>query len=102
MAMAEAVLRPDRNDASIEAGPGGCLRDMTEPTLRLAIRTTNDSSFAVVDARSNRVLRDGFATWQQAGELVEAIYLRRETIKPHQSNNQRVASGCHRPAPTVW
>jgi hypothetical protein len=58
---------------------------MTASMRRLAIRTTNDSSFAVVDARSNRVLRDGFATWQQAGELVEAIYLGREAIIPSRS-----------------
>ena len=53
---------------------------MTEPILRLAIRTTDDRSFAVVDARKNCVIKDGFATWQQAGELVEAIYLAGEII----------------------
>jgi hypothetical protein len=55
---------------------------MTEPMLRLAIRTTGESSFAVVDARSNRVLKDGFATWQQASQLVEAIYLGRQIVTP--------------------
>jgi hypothetical protein len=55
---------------------------------RLVIHTIGGSSFAVIDTRDgNHIVKEGFKTWQQAREFVEAIYLEHGIILPRESNH---------------
>ena len=53
---------------------------------KLVIHTIGGSSFAVIDTgNGNHVLKEGFKTWQQAREFVEAFYLERGVILPRET-----------------
>jgi hypothetical protein len=46
------------------------------------------SSFAVIDSRDgNRIIKDGFKTWEQAREFVEAFYLEQGVILPREAKH---------------
>ena len=50
--------------------------------------TTGGDSFAVIDTRNgNYIVKDGFETWEQAREFVEAYYLEHGVIIPREANH---------------
>jgi len=56
---------------------------------KLVIHTIGGNSFAVIDTRAgNRVIKDGFKTWQQAREFVEAFYLEQGVILPREARSR--------------
>jgi len=50
--------------------------------------TTGGDSFAVIDTRNgNYIVKDGFETWEQAREFVEAYYLEHGVIIPREAKH---------------
>jgi len=55
---------------------------------KLVIHTIGGSSFAVIDTRDgNRVVKEGFKTFEQAREFVEAFYLEHGLILPRDAKH---------------
>ena len=55
---------------------------------KLVIHTTGGNSFAVIDTRKgNHIVKDGFKSWEQAREFVEAYYLERGVIIPREAKH---------------
>jgi hypothetical protein len=55
---------------------------------KLVIHTIGGSSFAVIDTRDgNHIIKDGFKTWEQAREFVEAFYLEQGIILPREAKH---------------
>jgi hypothetical protein len=59
-----------------------------QPIPKLVIHTTGGDSFVVIDTRNgNYIVKDGFKTWEQAREFVEAYYLKHGVIIPREAKH---------------
>jgi len=77
MAVASLLLNPSRLRFFSAFTASACLGT-----------TTGGDSFAVIDTRNgNYIVKDGFETWEQAREFVEAYYLEHGVIIPREANH---------------